>query len=107
MNLQCQATVGTTTTFVDSVSCGSNDLLTLAGAPSATKGQVACPTVGSFINRNDVYSVSNGWTSFACSAQRFFNEPAGSITQLKAGDTITFKSGFKMYSTATATTPTV
>ena len=51
--------------------------------------------------------MSNGWTSYACSAQRFFNEPAGTIAQLKAGDTINFKSGFKMFSTATATTATV
>ena len=107
MNLQCQVTVGTTNTFVDTVSCGSNDLLTIAGGPSAVKGQVACPVVGSFKNSNDVYTVSNGWTSFACSGQRFFNEPAGTITQIKAGDTITFKSGFKMFATATATTATV
>ena len=107
MNLQCQVTVGTTNTFVDTVSCGSNDLLTLAGGPTATRGQVACPVVGSFVNRNDVYTVSNGWTSFACSAQRFFNEPAGTITQLKAGDTISFKSGFKMFPAASATAATV
>ena len=89
------------------MSCGSNDLLTMTGAPTAIKGQVACPVVGSFVNRNDVYTVSNGWTSFACSVLRFFNEPAGTISQIKVGDTISFKSGFKMFSTASATSPTV
>ena len=99
--------MGTTNTFIDSVSCGSNDLLTMTGAPTAVKGQVACPVVGSFISKNDVYTVSNGWTSYTCSALRFFNEPAGTIAQIKAGDTVSFKSGFKMFATASAATATV
>jgi len=51
--------------------------------------------------------VNSEWTTFTCFASRNFNEPAGAIVELKIGDTISFKSGFKMFLSATDESATV
>jgi len=79
----------------------------LAGVPSTVKGETACAPVGEFVNKNDIFMVNSEWTTFTCYASRYFNEPAGAIVELKIGDTISFKSGFKMFLSATAESATV
>ncbi len=54
---------------------------------------------GSFLTKNENYGMNNGWTTFTCPAYKSFSE----APNLKIGDTIYYKIGYKKFTTSTST----
>ena len=95
-------------TPVYSTSCGTTDLLNGIRRPALNVGEVTCGQVGNFLPSTLTTWTAlgsaegqNGWLTFQVAAIRKFVElPTAdqSLLNLKVGDTVQFKSGFKYYS---------
>ena len=98
----CQYTVGAgnSTNFVRSSSAGTIDLKDTTGTPINTRGNVTVS--GGMLTSNEQYisSVKN-WTSIQCPMQRAFT--SGTELPIKVGDSVVYRSGFKVFASATST----
>jgi hypothetical protein len=98
LNVLCQYTVGgsNSTSFVRSSSGGLFDILNTTGAPINTRSNVTI-AAGGMLTSNEQYRYSNitNWTSITCPMQRSFNSTTE--PNIKVGDSIVYKSGFKVY----------
>ncbi len=56
-------------------------------------------TTGSFGTKSENYGMNNGWTTFTCPAYKSFSDSPN----LKIGDTIYYKVGYKKFTTAAST----
>ena len=54
-------------------------------------------------NEKYTYTASSNWTTVTCPMQRAFS--SGTELPIKVGDTFNYKSGFRVYASATALSP--